>query len=1463
MAFRHNKSPSIEIFTGAHNFSVEHQHITVSSPPPLSPPNEIHRLLSPISGASHTRNMKRSPPDSTCLPGTRTMLLNSIRTWMNDDEASGGTRAESGWRDDYGYYHRHPPQEKRVVWLCGPVGCGKSAIAQIVAKEAEDAGCLAASFFFFRGTGDRSRLAKLAATLASQMVESFPDMLPHILDALRKPLALQDASIETQFERLVYDPIRVSLLGEVRRRLLIVVDGLDECEDRDEVEEFIDHMLRTLERYPELPLRFFISSRIEEHIREHLETGQVHVMNLRDHHSDQDIATLVRHTFEVASSRNRVIRSYGKWPSEEETQALIRHANGSFIFIRTLLNFILGAESKREDRRTPMERFKLALSMDPGLDGSPFRYPIAFFLGIHPFEVANVLTPLQSIVHVPGDDETRVTLFHTSFREFAKDQRRSDCIFSATSRSEHETFLGDRSLLLRIRIHQDRKRSFPYMMHYWADHWQDAYGNLTDVGSRIDAVVAVAGDVSCSVPIRLAMILFDAQLRALPRKRLASSTSCRCDWLADALGLKSLPVLDLTNHTILPLHRTAQLATDEPTLHRCVIMHLMRCIVSGGLYSSLAVYLAECFTWNVEMSIGDIEDKHGRHSLIPFLRTPYLEERTPPGEVPSEQANLVRLKVRDSRLQRIVDAITRMDLNLLDYENAEGQLRCESHYILYKEDGLSVLDMIHVLRRLELTRTRTYWPRIEHVMVHIGDGTVICFSANFTTKEMDRHFQVCRFNLYADDIFKKFSEHMSSVVSRDLSISLVIRASGFVERYALKFRDVMESICTSNSAYAAVMNEEPIAFKWAAYSQPSSTSKGAMASSASVPPEIWLRIFRLATEDPSSPLERYALGPNCGIDRYGQETAGYRRSLALKLALVKTCRVWNSLATPLLHEHLSITTDSQGEGLSRAFIADEDQPESALGSAHRRHSSLKDKRDFVRRLDVFLCDEKSSALQTTVEFCRLFPKLQTLVASLAPNKEDDPSTLLYNLPSTLKELFWTRRPGEGVGMRQRIGLHQAVELFDDHPHLTSVGLPFDFYLSARDRVRLRGPEQAELMATHLAPGAFPSLEIVNASYQHSETSASLQRFITAHVPRERLRALSFHGCDGPQDSRSSILHQLANFTSPVEIHLRPNTGGGLESWFRRPAARSDRVMVLGLHRDVFVTSQGANSKEFRRNRCMEIRWMHHLVTYPWTKVFPNLKTIRLMEGGLDIDSYRDHDSHTISRLGSPGRYVRNAFRLEDIDGRLLAEFTSGICSLRYFKTGYDALHLRTKPFCHVSHREGEKKNEERSSVETRGTGKRADRCQGKAWKHAQQHRNSPQFTPLRLAFGLVRLPILLLTLIRAIPRLLTPGTSLQSTVSLALPSANLTLPALTAPSRSANALQVGHSEQRRNRNAGDVWSKRLPERHFEHASDLFPLSTAANRHMFHLLGKRNRVSLDVVFAVRGVRPGSAPLNESR
>ncbi|KAJ3535761.1 hypothetical protein NMY22_g6335 [Coprinellus aureogranulatus] len=418
--------------------------------------DNLHPSLHPIPDASHTRNRRVSPPDSSCLPGTRKVVLEKIRAWAWGGDADGGTRRV--------HISSFPPGSsgnKHIFWLCGPVGCGKSAISQAVADEFHDNGRLLGSFFFFRGSAERSKIAKLAVTLANQMSGTIPATTAAIRSALYSDSSgLSAASVRNQFQRLVYQPLEKVFMPAAGSRavgnsknlwalapFIIVIDGLDECEDREEVAELIEDMLNYFKKTPNSPVRFFIASRIEEHIRSRI-SGQDEVLveNLHDRSSRDDITTVVWDAFRRAAENNMVIRALG--------------GNGRYPLMST------GSSSTPmiHDGLTPMERFGHSLKMNPGLDGLytttlrrchriPYFGEVVFslcllqdglsitglaeLLNIPSYRVIHALVPLQSIIHVPGDDRSSVTLFHTSLRDFLSDERRSGSIISSASRIEY------------------------------------------------------------------------------------------------------------------------------------------------------------------------------------------------------------------------------------------------------------------------------------------------------------------------------------------------------------------------------------------------------------------------------------------------------------------------------------------------------------------------------------------------------------------------------------------------------------------------------------------------------------------------------------------------------------------------------------------------------------------------------------------------------------------------------------------------------------------------------------------------------------------------------------------------------------------------------------------------------------------------------------------------------------------
>ncbi|RXW16026.1 hypothetical protein EST38_g9827 [Candolleomyces aberdarensis] len=384
---------------------------------------DLIELLRPIRDASHTRDRRTSPPNSACFRGTRTHIIRKIVSW-----------AESSL-----LWNTH------VLWLYGYVGCGKSAIALAIALKFGRRQLLVGSFFFFRNTGDRSRMTKFATTLACQLAAAIPEAAPLIENAVRAEPGILQSDLVSQLHRLVYEPFKAAVKrGRLLKCLLkgpflIVIDGLDECEDRENVIAFIDDMLDFFKKNPLVPLRFLITSRVEQHIQGRLKnSNQVRLEDLVDHCSRDDIDTFMDTCFEAENSRNPVVQAYiqehGEWPTKADKDHLVDHINGSFIFASALFNYIVDPTN---DQSTPMDRLPHTLNMNPGLDTlytqtlsrsqhlhrfsdiistiallvEPLPIVgIAELLGIESFEVVRVLSNLQAIVHIPVDPDASLLL---------------------------------------------------------------------------------------------------------------------------------------------------------------------------------------------------------------------------------------------------------------------------------------------------------------------------------------------------------------------------------------------------------------------------------------------------------------------------------------------------------------------------------------------------------------------------------------------------------------------------------------------------------------------------------------------------------------------------------------------------------------------------------------------------------------------------------------------------------------------------------------------------------------------------------------------------------------------------------------------------------------------------------------------------------------------------------------------
>ncbi|KAJ2911571.1 hypothetical protein MD484_g8842, partial [Candolleomyces efflorescens] len=408
----------------------------------LTGQTELIQLLQPIVDASHTRNREISPPNSACFPGTRRDVTRKIVTWADSTLL---------W-------------SPHVLWLHGYVGCGKSAIALTIALKYERRQRLVGSFFFFRNTGDRSKMTRFATTLACQLAAAIPEAAIFIEKAVKAEPGLLSSNLVTQLRHLVYEPFRAAAKSGrllkttfLKGPFLIVVDGLDECEDRQEVQSFIDDMLEFFRKNPRVPLRFLITSRVEQHIQRHLDNDQVRLENLVHHCSREDIYAFIHTCFEEEKKRNAVIKAYirrhGDWPTKGDKDQLVDYIGGSFFFASALFKYIIDPTNTQS---TPMDRLPHTLSMSPDLDmlyastlSQSQHLPhfsdiistlallfeplpivsIAQLIGIDHFEVVRVLVNLQAIIHIPETDDLPVTMCHESLRDFLTTETRSGTYF--------------------------------------------------------------------------------------------------------------------------------------------------------------------------------------------------------------------------------------------------------------------------------------------------------------------------------------------------------------------------------------------------------------------------------------------------------------------------------------------------------------------------------------------------------------------------------------------------------------------------------------------------------------------------------------------------------------------------------------------------------------------------------------------------------------------------------------------------------------------------------------------------------------------------------------------------------------------------------------------------------------------------------------------------------------------------
>jgi hypothetical protein len=392
------------------------------------------------------------------MKGTRRDVLLQLENWLKDE------------------------QDKRVFWLNGLAGTGKSTIAQTFAEMSFADGKLGASFFCSRDVDGRSNLRPIFPTLAFQLAHRYPHFRQELLPVLTANPDVGQETLCSQMEKLLVGPFQAT-----ETSTLIIIDALDECQDEEPASALLSVLSRYVDKIPFV--KFFITGRPEPRIRSgfRLELLQPHTDVLRLHDVkpksvNSDIKSFFKAQFADIAKRRSDCGFTGEWPSSSDIDLLCEKAAGLFIYASMVVKFVASRYHQPHMRLAQI----LSLPQDTTQEGESglnrlytqvltqafcdidsedeelycrFRSVVAAVLLVFnplsikslsgllhgfstPSNITTILHPFHSLLLIPDSTEEPVRTIHKSFPDFLTDPDRcKDKHFFVDPSVHHEELL--------------------------------------------------------------------------------------------------------------------------------------------------------------------------------------------------------------------------------------------------------------------------------------------------------------------------------------------------------------------------------------------------------------------------------------------------------------------------------------------------------------------------------------------------------------------------------------------------------------------------------------------------------------------------------------------------------------------------------------------------------------------------------------------------------------------------------------------------------------------------------------------------------------------------------------------------------------------------------------------------------------------------------------------------------------
>jgi hypothetical protein len=341
-------------------------------------------------------------------------------------------------------------------------GTGKSAIARTLCNSLNSAHLLGGSFFCSRrGSAEQRDIRRIIPTLTRQLARLDPQYRRNVVKCLKHDCDISGANIHKQLEDLLVKPC-TDALRSLKTPLILVIDALDEGAEADDTTLLLETIL---EKAPNLPFRFFITSRPESHIRERFmpcsasERTTFYLHDVEESMVKADIRLYIEHRVRKISVEQQR-RLPKAWPTEEQLEKLADRADRLFIYAFAACNYIqrdpvhrlnLLIQTTVENEQPLMQRlddmYTLILdeAKNPESAGPIIISDIqkcltalvcvqetlsitslAALMETEPGRIRIVMDDLHSLIIIPEtNDDGPVTTLHASLGDYLTDERRS------------------------------------------------------------------------------------------------------------------------------------------------------------------------------------------------------------------------------------------------------------------------------------------------------------------------------------------------------------------------------------------------------------------------------------------------------------------------------------------------------------------------------------------------------------------------------------------------------------------------------------------------------------------------------------------------------------------------------------------------------------------------------------------------------------------------------------------------------------------------------------------------------------------------------------------------------------------------------------------------------------------------------------------------------------------------------